>query len=100
MKFGISDKSYALMLATFAKEKSIKSVTLFGSRVMGNYKKGSDIDLAVISNNHELDLKLATKLNQELPIPYYFDVINYNYLKNKELKKHINTYGKVIYKAK
>lgn len=98
MKYGISDKSYALMLNTFSQDNTIKSVTLFGSRAMGNHKQGSDIDLSVrfdaIKNN-----KLATKLNQELPMPYYFDVLDYDVLENTTLKTHINDFGKVIYKS-
>ena len=96
MKYGISEKSYSLMLDAFIQDKSIKSVVLFGSRVMGNYKKGSDIELSVkftFAKNH----RLATKLNQELPIPYYFDVLDYDALENNALKKHIDTIGKTIY---
>jgi len=32
------------------------------------------------------------------PLPYFFDVLDYKTLKNKELKEEINKEGKVFYK--
>lgn len=80
MPYGISDKSYNLILKAF-KDNNIKKVILFGSRVMGNYKKGSDIDLVVDSSSH----RLATILNQELPVPYTFNVLGSS-IKNNNLQ--------------
>lgn len=39
-------------------------------------------------------------LNEELPLPYFFDVIDYTHLEHNGLKKHIEQYGKVIYQKK
>lgn len=87
------------MLDCFKEFYSIEKVLLFGSRAMGNHKKGSDIDLAVVGKEftfHDLG-KLKTRLNDELPIPYFVDVIHVNTLNNRELLAHINQKGKVIY---
>ena len=66
---------------------------------MGNYKNGSDVDIAVfgelISNN--TILKLNDYLNEIYPLPYFFDIINYNSITNENLKKHIDIEGKIIY---
>ncbi|MBZ4645255.1 MAG: polymerase subunit beta, partial [Clostridia bacterium] len=36
-------------------------------------------------------------LNEELPLPYYFDVVHYESLKHDSLKAHIDTYGRAFY---
>ena len=78
------------------KEVDIKRVILFGSRAKGNYKKGSDIDLAVIGD----EKKLSYILNEESTLPYFFDVINFNKITNKNLLEHIKRVGQIIYEAK
>ena len=98
--FGITEKSYQLLLNAFIKFEEVEQVILFGSRAKGNYKKGSDIDLAIKGKNSSpsLALNLKAYLNEELPIPYFVDVIDYNSLNYQELKEHINRVGKPFYK--
>ena len=99
--FGIAPKSYELILKTLSGFKEIEKAAIYGSRAMGNFKPGSDIDLAIFGNKitPETVLKLKTKLEQELPIPYYFDLTHYDTISNSELKKHIDEFGKVFYSA-
>ena len=98
--FGISEKSYLLILEALIKFPEIEKAMIFGSRAMGNYKKGSDIDIAVFGEkiSFEITSKLHGFLNEELPIPYFTDVINFSTIDNKELKKHILEKGIVIYR--
>jgi len=98
-RFGIYDKTFLFMLETFKSFTEIEQVIIYGSRAMGNYKKGSDIDLAIVGEKVDLYTvnKLSVKLNEEIPAPYYFDVLDYNSLSNPELKKHIDQDGKVLY---
>ncbi|HED38187.1 MAG TPA: nucleotidyltransferase domain-containing protein [Ignavibacteria bacterium] len=97
--FGISDKSYALMVESLQQFPEIEKVYIFGSRAMGNYKKGSDIDLAIVGENIDFETtsRLHGKLNEALPIPYFVDVVDFNTIENQALKKHILTEGKIIY---
>lgn len=97
--YGITDRTYKYLLHTFKRFPEVKEVLLFGSRAKGNYKKGSDIDLAIKGKNvnPELIFKLKTIFNERLPIPYKVDVIGYDYLSYIELKDHILRVGKVIY---
>jgi hypothetical protein len=37
-------------------------------------------------------------LNEVYPLPYFFDIVNYDDISNEELKKHIDNLGKVIYR--
>ena len=64
-----------------------------------NYKKGSDIDLALIGKNITNDIlyDVSDYLNEVYPIPYFFDIVHYDNISNVNLKKHIDDYGKVIY---
>ncbi|NLL30811.1 MAG: nucleotidyltransferase domain-containing protein [Clostridiales bacterium] len=97
--YGLLDKDIDYIVNAFNKFSQIEKVIIFGSRAMGNYKKGSDIDLAVvgkgITNNTLYDLN--DYLNEVCPLPYFFDILNYNDISNENLKKHIDDVGKIIY---
>ena len=99
-KYGIAENSYNYLLETLIKYNTVFEAKIFGSRAMGNFKKGSDIDLAISGDNIQYDtlLKISSTLNEELPIPYYVDVIHFESITNSNLKKHIEIYGKTIYK--
>ena len=73
--YGISEKSYFLLLNTFSKYPEIEEVILFGSRAKGNYKKGSDIDLAIKGEycNKQIAMNINGFVNEELPTPYHVD---------------------------
>ena len=43
-------------------------------------------------------LHLKDKLEEELPLPYRFDLVIYDQIDSLDLKKHIDTFGKVFYK--
>lgn len=98
--FGISDRTYQKLLDTFSKYPEIKEVLVFGSRAKGNYKTGSDIDLAVKGKGVTpgLIFRLKSLFNSRLSIPYKVDVVGYDHLEYQELKEHINRAGKVVYR--
>lgn len=97
--YGITEKSMELLLDTFSKYPQIEEVILFGSRAKGNYKKGSDIDIAIKGKqcSADLALKLQSYINEELLIPYMVDIVDYQSLNHVELKNHIDRVGKSIY---
>lgn len=99
--FGITPKSFELILKTISEYKEIERAAIYGSRAMENFKPGSDIDLVIYGINvtPETVFRLKTKLEQELPIPYYFDLTHYETVSNSELKKHIDEFGKFFYSA-
>lgn len=100
MSFGLSEKSLNLILDTLRKRKEIEKAAIFGSRSMGNYKNGSDIDLVIYGENitSEITNSISVDLNEILPLPYYFDVVHYNSLDHAGLKEHIDKYGTEFYK--
>ncbi len=93
--FGLSDKVIKYIQVALMYTPEIEEAIIFGSRVMGNYKPGSDIDIAIKGKDIKEDTLFRFKdlVNEEYPIPYYFDVLEYDKIKNENLKKHIDEYG-------
>jgi predicted nucleotidyltransferase len=96
MKFGLSDEDIDSINDIF-KNYLIEKAVIFGSRAKGNYKDGSDIDIALFG---DVDFKNILEIKveyDELFIPYKLDVVDYKKIKSKELKEHIDRVGKVFY---
>jgi predicted nucleotidyltransferase len=100
-RYGLSDSALEQMTEAIRQFDQIVAVVLFGSRAKGNYKPGSDIDLAVKGDrvSPRIVAQLADCLNEETPLPYFFDVVHYETLDNQALVDHIDRVGIVIYSA-
>ncbi|AWK51261.1 hypothetical protein DIC82_09590 [Clostridium beijerinckii] len=48
--YGLLDKDLNYILDALSKLSEIEKAVIFGSRAMGNYKKGSDIDLVIMGS--------------------------------------------------
>lgn len=98
MSFGLSDDAIAKINSVFSRHTAVTKVILFGSRAKGNYKEGSDIDLALFGkhmDHHTLN-QIAQELD-DLMLPYKIDTVVYDDLTSPELKEHINSVGKNFY---
>ncbi len=97
--YGINDNELKTIIKIFDNHIEIDKVFIFGSRALGNYKKSSDIDLAISGKKitRNIILTLYDELNEQSTLPYYFDIIDYNVINNDNLKAHIDKFGKVIY---
>jgi predicted nucleotidyltransferase len=95
MMFGLNENEVQIIQRTLAECPEIEKAIVFGSRALGNFKAGSDIDLALFGEgiSRKTVLDLFDKLNEVLNLPYYFDIINYNEITNVALKKHIDDFG-------
>lgn len=100
MNFGISDQTFTALLDALQQAHDIDEAILFGSRAMGNFRPGSDIDIAVRGKNLSVlaAANLSTLLNEKLPLPYLFDIVHYNTINNADLKEHIDQVGVVIFR--
>lgn len=80
----------------------IEGIDVFGSRVLGNAKQGSDIDLAVYGQSLTPQVLSAFQefLEEETNIPYFFDIIHFELLENTALREHITRYGMPLYSRK
>lgn len=99
MNFGITDKSYRLLIDAFLKHTEVEQVIIFGSRAKGNFKNGSDIDFAIKGKKvtPKLAMNISSFLNEELPIPYKIDLIDYASLNHEALKDNIDRVGIEFY---
>lgn len=95
MPFGLPHATLAQIQACLATFPQVSWVKIYGSRAMGTFGPGSDVDLAY-SGPEETQSKLFSALDA-LPTPYLFDVTPYDTLQNPDLKAHIDRVGKVIY---
>lgn len=98
MDTGLTETDIKHLKAAIEQFPEIEDAAIFGSRAKGNYKKASDVDLAVKGRavTPETIQKLNFLLNEELPLPYFFDVVHYESLENQLLVEHIDRVGKSI----
>ncbi|MGB3293679.1 MAG: nucleotidyltransferase domain-containing protein [Phormidesmis sp.] len=104
MNHGLTAQDLAHIRAAAAELTEIAQVILFGSRAKGTYQQGSDVDLAIsaISGKgitHSTVLRLSESLNEERPLPYFFDVVNYDSLEDEPLQQHIDRVGILLFSA-
>lgn len=99
MNYGLSSEDLRYITCTLSKFHMIEKAVLFGSRAKGDYKQGSDIDIAIYGKNVDMDTvsQLHALLEEESPLPYFFDVVDGTHLTHQGLHDHIHRVGKVIY---
>ncbi|WP_373894750.1 nucleotidyltransferase domain-containing protein [Virgibacillus natechei] len=97
--FGLLEQDIQMIAQALKSNKEIDCAMIYGSRALGNYKKGSDVDIAIKGTdvNHNTAAQLSELLNEAYPLPYFFDVVHYEGIKNEALIQHINQYGVKIY---
>ncbi|MDR0516768.1 MAG: nucleotidyltransferase domain-containing protein [Fibromonadaceae bacterium] len=94
--FGISQNALDRIKSVLFSMQGVEQVILYGSRAKGNYKEGSDIDLAIKGNLTFEDLvKISVNLD-DLNLPWKIDLSLYSQIKNEKLLEHINRVGKEI----
>ena len=98
---GLSEHDIQNMMATARDFAQVQQLVLFGSRAKGNYKPGSDIDLAIKcrGDNYDTAVALAAQLNQATRLPYFFDVVDYATIAEPALTAHIDRVGVVLFDA-
>lgn len=99
---GLLDRDLKFILEAISKYPEIEEVIIIGSRAMGNYKKGSDIDLALKGEkvNQRVVRRLSDDLEEEYPLPYFFDIVSYNDIVDEDFKYHIDNEGSSIWRKK
>jgi predicted nucleotidyltransferase len=99
MTYGLTKSEFESIINVFIQTPQVVKAVLFGSRAKGNYKPGSDIDIAIYCTNLLFDdfLALQVKLD-ELDLLQKIDLVNFNSIENLEFIEHINRIGIIIYK--
>lgn len=87
------------MSRVFGAYPEVEQVILYGSRAMGNFKPGSDIDLCMVGPNLTLPLllKIDTDLD-DLLLPYKIDLSIRDHIDNPDLTAHIQRAGVSFYR--
>lgn len=99
MKFGLKDRTVATIRSCLAHYPRIEEAVLYGSRAMGTFRPGSDIDLTL--KGEQLTLSDVFRLENEIDdllLPYTFDISIYHQIGNAKLLDHINRKGVVFYR--
>ena len=99
MNFGLRQQDLDEIIRTLQKFSLIEEAIIFGSRAKGTFKKGSDIDIAIKEKgiDHELVASLSFLLNEESAMPYFFDIVHFEEISEKELLAHINRVGQCLF---
>jgi len=99
--FGLLQSDIESIVSILQNENAIEEAIIFGSRAKGNFRNGSDVDIALKGNsvNHSTVVHVSYLLNEETIMPYRFDVVDYQTIHNKNLVEHIDRVGKVLYKS-
>jgi predicted nucleotidyltransferase len=99
MEFGLSENTLKVIRAVFEKQPKVEKAILYGSRAIGNYKNGSDIDLMVEGKQLRLEdlLEIMVRLD-DLELPYKFDLSDRKSILDNELLEHVERVGIIFYR--
>lgn len=100
MRFGLSDTVIKELQDVFRRHANIEKVLIFGSRSKGNYRAGSDVDLALIGQNidYRQILDIYTEID-DLELLYSIDLLDYQTKVGTPIGDHIDRVGQVFYEA-
>ena len=100
MKFGLSDTVIRELQEVFRHHANIEKVLIFGSRAKGNYREGSDIDLAALGTGLDYSqlLQILTEID-DLELLYSVDLLDYSKTINTPIGEHIDRVGQVFYQS-
>lgn len=97
-RFGLYVGTLEKILNVLQKYSEIQRAIIYGSRVKGNYKPGSDIDIALDAPtmSFSTQFKLENELD-DLLLPYKIDLSTIHNIDNPALLDHIQRVGVVVY---
>ena len=99
--FGLNENIIEDIVNILKKYEEVESAKIFGSRARGDYRKASDIDIALFGEN--LTSSINTKIFfdiDDLYLPYKIDLINFNSISSDNkirdniLKEGVEFYAK------
>jgi predicted nucleotidyltransferase len=101
MNNGLTEKEVTRICAVFTKHPEVEKVILYGSRAKGNYKPGSDIDLALLGA--DLTQRILGQIQSEMDdglLPYRFDLSIFSQITHFNIINHIQRVGVIFYEKK
>lgn len=99
MAFGVDDKILKSIAAVFARHPLVHEARIYGSRARGDFRTGSDIDIALFAPNLDFSefLRIRGELD-DLPCLYKLDTTHIDTLGNEDLKRSILKDGAAFYR--
>jgi len=95
---GLTAHEIDLIRDVFRRFPTISEAILYGSRAKGTHRPESDVDLALIGIDDDVQGETVADELDELPLPYRFDVKAYSSIKHVPLQEHIARVGVSFYR--
>ena len=97
---GVPDSLTEKLIELIIAHKPVKKIVVYGSRATNDYRKTSDIDIAIVDENwSHSDISLVHfNLEEELSTPLTIDLVNYYNVSKPSMKDAINK-GIVLYES-
>lgn len=98
MRFGLEEHIIDTLIEVFESNPKVHKAFMFGSRAKGNYRVDSDIDIAIKGQHLNTDDIISLSVSFETKgITKKVDLLDYNSIKEPELKEHIDRVGIEFY---
>lgn len=98
MQYGLSEKNIHRIQHIFPLFPEVESVVLFGSRARGQFRAGSDMDLALKGASIPLKTLLRiSRMLDDLMLPISFDLLIYHHVNDPALLRQIDEEGISLY---
>lgn len=94
---GLQTEQREAIRSVLARYPQITSAVLYGSRAMGRYRPGSDIDLVLLGDIDLVLLNAISNALDDLLLPYAIDLSVLGHIDNEAFRQHIERVGKVFY---
>ena len=98
VRFGLKEQVIQEIVDVLKKHPEVESAILYGSRAMGNFRPGSDIDLTLTGKS--LTYQTVARIEDEIDdllLPYLFDISILSHINNPNVVDHINRVGIAFY---
>ncbi len=96
--YGLNPQILEKFRSIFSKYPDLEVALLFGSRAMGNFREGSDIDIVLKGENLNLtQLQMIDNELDDLNLPYKIDICLYHQISNTDLLDHIQRVGITLF---
>lgn len=92
--FGLSEGQLNGIRSICMQHPAVSRILVFGSRSMGSYREGSDLDVCLMDSDMPFSdlLRLQVQID-DLDLPIHCDVIRFSSIRNDELREHIQRVG-------
>ena len=97
-EFGLSERALKLLRDLFATQPALRRAIVYGSRAKGNFRPGSDIDIALDAPDLSFHAyqRLCTAVD-DLNLPWGIDLSLTSHIDNLKLLDHIARVGKPLW---